>query len=89
MDQKRKVGILLALLVVAAATIFAGWRLAREKGRGEVLEANGTIEATEVEISSKLPGRIAQLLVKEGDVVQANRVVARLDTAEIEADVAQ
>ncbi len=88
-DNRRRVTLLLALLVVAAAAIFAGWRLAREKGRGEILEANGTIEATEVEISSKLPGRIAQLLVKEGDVVQANQVIARLDTSEIEAEVAQ
>ena len=51
--------------------------------------ANGTIEATEVELSSKLPGRLAQLLVKEGDQVQAGQVIARLDTSEVEAEVAQ
>ncbi len=89
-DNKRRVTLLLALLVVvAAAAVFAGWRLVREKGRGEVLEANGTIEATEVEVSSKLPGRIAQLLVKEGDLVKPDQVIAKLDTSEIEAEVAQ
>jgi HlyD family secretion protein len=88
-DQRRKLAILLAVLVVAAATIFAGWRLARDRRNGQALAANGTIEATEVEVSSKLAGRIAQLLVKEGDLVVANQVIARLDLAEIEAEVAQ
>ncbi len=90
MEQKRKIGLLLAALVaVVVVIIIAGWRLVHDRKATEVLEANGTIEATEVEVSSKLPGRIAQLLVKEGDVVQANQVVARLDTSEIEAEVAQ
>ncbi len=89
-DQRRKIGLLLAgLVAVVVVIIIAGWRLAHDRKATEVLEANGTIEATEVEVSSKLPGRIAQLLVKEGDVVQANQVVARLDTSEIEAEVAQ
>jgi HlyD family secretion protein len=88
--QTRKTGLLLgALVLVAVVTIVAGWRLARDTKGTQVLEANGTIEATEVEVSSKLPGRIAQLLVKEGDTVQAHQVIARLDTSEIEAEVAQ
>lgn len=89
-EQKRKIGLLLAaLVVVAVVTIIAGWRLVHDRKATEILEANGTIEATEVEVSSKLPGRIAQLLVKEGDLVQANQIIARLDTSEIEAEVAQ
>ena len=75
--------------MVAGAAAFVGWELVRGKGGGEILAANGTIEATEVEVSSKLPGRIAQLLVREGDAVQANQIIARLDMAEIEAEVAQ
>ena len=74
---------------MAGAAAFVGWELVRGKGGGEILVANGTIEATEVEVSSKLPGRIAQLLVKEGDTVQANQIIARLDASEIEAEVAQ
>ncbi|CBE69183.1 MAG: HlyD family efflux transporter periplasmic adaptor subunit [Candidatus Methylomirabilis oxygeniifera] len=87
-DQKRKIALLVAL-ALAGAALFVGWGLVREKGGGDVLVANGTIEATEVEVSSKLPGRLAQLLVKEGDQVQANQVIARLDTSEIEAEVTQ
>ncbi|MDE2180032.1 MAG: efflux RND transporter periplasmic adaptor subunit [candidate division NC10 bacterium] len=87
-EPKRKIALLVALALAGAALI-VGWGLVREKGGGEGLVANGTIEATEVEVSSKLPGRLAQLLVKEGDQVQANQVIARLDTSEIEAERAQ
>ncbi|MGB4780967.1 HlyD family secretion protein [Candidatus Methylomirabilis sp.] len=88
-DNKRRAALLLALLVMAGTALFVGWGLIPKKGDGDGLVANGTIEATEVEVSSKLPGRLAQLLVKEGDQVQANQVIARLDTSEIEAEVAQ
>jgi len=87
-EPKRKIALLVALVLVGAA-LFIDWGLVRGKGDGGDLVANGTIEATEVEVSSKLPGRLAQLLVKEGDQVQANQVIARLDTSEIEAEVAQ
>lgn len=87
-EPKRKIALLVAL-ALAGAALFVGWGLVRGRGGGDVLVANGTIEATEVEVSSKLPGRLAQLLVKEGDQVQANQVIARLDASEIEAEVAQ
>ena len=89
MEQKRKIVLILVLLALAGAAVVIGWELVRGKGGSEVLVANGTIEATEVEVGSKLPGRIAQLFVKEGDTVQANQIIASLDMAEIEAEVAQ
>lgn len=89
MKQKRKIALVAALLALGGAALFIGWGPLGERGGSEVLVANGTIEATEVEVSSRLPGRLAQLLVKEGDQVQANQVIARLDTAEVEAEAAQ
>lgn len=87
-EPKRKIALLVAL-ALASVALFAGWGLVRDKGGGDGLVANGTIEATEVEVSSKLPGRLVQLLVEEGDQVQASQVIARLDTSEFEAEVAQ
>ena len=80
---------MIALVVLGGAAVIAGRGLVPERGGGDGLVANGTIEATEVEVSSKLPGRLVQLLVEEGDQVQANQAVARLDTSEFEAEVAQ
>lgn len=46
---------------------------------------DGTIESDEVDVASKLPGRLAKVLVEEGDEVQAGQVVAILDVPELDA----
>jgi HlyD family secretion protein len=45
---------------------------------------NGRLEATEIDIATKLPERIKEVLVREGDTVDAGQVVARMDTEELE-----
>jgi HlyD family secretion protein len=46
---------------------------------------NGRIEATQVNVSSKIAGRVVSLLVKEGEIVEKNQAIAKLDTKELEA----
>jgi HlyD family secretion protein len=53
-----------------------------------LVSANGRIEVERVDIASKYPGRVAEIGIKEGDFVQKDAVVARLDTAELMAQVA-
>jgi HlyD family secretion protein len=50
--------------------------------------ANGRIEVERVDISSKYAGRVARIDVKEGDFVEKDAVVARMDTAELQAQLA-
>jgi HlyD family secretion protein len=57
---------------------------------------NGRIEAIEVDISAKTPGRIREILADEGDSVRPGQIVARIDTdamqaqrSEAEAQLAQ
>lgn len=50
--------------------------------------ANGRIEVERVDIAAKLAGRVAEISVKEGDFVTKDAVVARLDTAELLAQLA-
>lgn len=52
-----------------------------------IAKANGRLEAEQVEIATKYQGRIAVVLVKEGDIVTAGTVVARMDTVELEAQL--
>lgn len=47
------------------------------------LSGSGTLEATEVLISSKLAGTIIDLPVHEGDFVQENQEIAQIDTEKI------
>lgn len=49
----------------------------------------GTIEATEVEVSAKIPGRIEALNVVEGQRVHRGDVIATLDRREIDAQAEQ
>lgn len=49
--------------------------------------ANGRLESEQVEIATKLPGRIAEVLVKEGEAVDQGQVLARMDVADIRAQL--
>lgn len=48
---------------------------------------NGRIEANEVDLSAKHAGRVAEIRFQEGDMVQVGDVVARIDTADLEASL--
>ena len=50
---------------------------------------NGRLEATEVQIAAKTPGRLAEVLVDEGDRVTLGQLLARMDTRTLEASRAQ
>jgi HlyD family secretion protein len=82
-------------LLVLACVIAAGgagawywWQQQLNALPPGIAQANGRLEAEQVEISAKLAGRIAAVLVKEGDMVHAGQVLARMDTSTLEAELA-
>ncbi|WP_315744453.1 MULTISPECIES: HlyD family secretion protein [unclassified Bradyrhizobium] len=50
-----------------------------------IVKTNGRIEATQVDVAAKYPGRLATLTVDEGDEVTAGQVVATIASPETEA----
>jgi HlyD family secretion protein len=50
---------------------------------------NGRIESREVDVASKLPLKVKDVLVDEGDLVKPGQVVAHMDTITLEADLAE
>ena len=52
-----------------------------------VVKSNGRIEATQVDVSSKYPGRLAEVTVEEGSSVTKGQVVARISSPEYEAQL--
>ncbi|AVK05389.1 MULTISPECIES: HlyD family secretion protein [Pseudomonas aeruginosa group] len=80
-------------VLVAAALVGVGllvWQVSRPTGLGDgFASGNGRIEATEVDVAAKLPGRVAEIEVDEGDFVTAGDIVARMDTQVLEAQLAQ
>jgi HlyD family secretion protein len=60
--------------------------------RGETLpdgivKSNGRIEATQVDVSSKYAGRLAEVTVEEGSSVTQGQVIARISSPEYEAQL--
>lgn len=49
--------------------------------------ASGSIEVDEVVVSSKVPGRVTELLVDEGSEVKAGDILARIETQELAAQL--
>jgi multidrug resistance efflux pump len=45
----------------------------------------GTVDANEVLVSAKIPGRVQQLLVQEGDQVQAGQLIAVIESDDLAA----
>jgi HlyD family secretion protein len=52
-----------------------------------ISKSNGRIEATQVDVAAKYPGRLASVTVKEGDEVTAGQVIARISSPEFEAQL--
>jgi HlyD family secretion protein len=79
------------IIVVAVALIAGGvgaWFLLRKPALPEGFAGgNGRLEAKQIYISTKYPGRIKDVLVDEGDTVEAGQVVARMDTTALEAQL--
>lgn len=53
-----------------------------------IFSSNGRIEAEQVLVAAKLAGRVLAVLVEEGQTVDTGEVVARMDTSELEAQLA-
>lgn len=80
--------LLTALLIGIGALAYFGWPYLRPRGLPEgFTSSNGRIEATEIDIAAKLPGRIAEVLAREGDFVSAGQVLARMDTEVLKAQL--
>lgn len=77
----------LLLLVVAAAGILIWNTYQKPELPAGFASGNGRIEATEYDIASKRAGRIIEVLVREGDMVEVGQVLARIDTRDLEAQL--
>src|SRR5690606_28674143 len=76
------------LIAVALVVAWQLWqRMADDDGFPGIASGNGRIEATEIDVATKAPGRVAEILVDEGDFVSAGQVLARMDTEALQAQL--
>src|SRR5579883_2071001 len=77
--RRRRLGrslFAVALLMVAAGGIGTWWLRSGSALPPGIAWGNGRLEADQIDIDTKFAGRIAKLLVDEGDMVAPGQVVA-------------
>ncbi len=83
--NKGHVILSIPIIIALAAIIF----LAIDGVTEEENYLTGLVETTEIDIASKIPGRIDSMFVKEGDLVTKGEVIAKLESKELDAKVEQ
>lgn len=75
-------------LVVLAIAMggYLGWRQMQDRGPGAgFVNGNGRIEATSIDVATKLAGRLQDVLVQEGDFVTAGQTLAHMQVDTLQA----
>ncbi len=85
MKKKALVAAIVLLVAAASAVYFGMTRPHKESGK---IRVSGNIEVTTVEMSFKIPGRVRERLVDEGETVAPGQIVARLDSDDLVHEVA-
>jgi HlyD family secretion protein len=76
---------LLIVIGVAAALATAGLFIFKQWGerRRDTIRLSGNVEITDVNIAFKVPGKLIELNVGEGDPVRKGEIIARLDREQL------
>jgi multidrug resistance efflux pump len=83
MNKKVLISVIAVVVVVAIAAY--GYF-----NRGpQALTASGTLEARNINVGSKVGGRISEVLAHEGDHVQPGQMLVRFEESELQADLSQ
>ena len=85
MKRNNVIGIAAAAAVIILAVVLISWYLDR---RVPML-IQGTVECTTYKASSKVPGRIDQMKVEEGQQVEKGQLLYMLSTPELDAKLQQ
>lgn len=74
-------------IVVLGLLAYLVWKNMNKPDTDALVSGNGRIEATEINVSSKLSGQLEEILVKEGDFVEPGQILARVKISTLEAQL--
>ena len=79
-DKKLLITITITSILIISSVFFFAFK---ESGQDRSPGHNGRIVAEIIHLSSKIPGRLSELYIDEGDTVEEGELLARLDVPEI------
>jgi len=88
LQPRRKAFKWMALIAIVLATgvaVYAWRHFAPPPLPAGIVMSNGRLEAIQVDVATKLAGRVESVLVREGDQVSAGQIVAHMDTSVLQA----
>ncbi len=84
--QSKKIKLGIFIFAIITIVIIIGLYVAT---RPEPIVLQGQMEAEEIDVAPKVPGRIAEVFVKEGQQIKIGDPIMRFDSPEINAKLAQ
>ncbi|MFH1820298.1 MAG: HlyD family efflux transporter periplasmic adaptor subunit [Pseudomonadota bacterium] len=84
-QQKRWLIRTVAVLVAGVVVFFAWQHYGLKETETGLVSGNGRIEAVEIDVAAKTPGRLKDIRVREGEFVTAGQAVAQMDTDVLDA----
>ncbi|MBK7646422.1 MAG: efflux RND transporter periplasmic adaptor subunit [Betaproteobacteria bacterium] len=88
--NRSRLGKILVFALIFGLTAAIGFYLYLQRPAGlpaGLASGNGRLEAVEVDVATKVAGRLSELGPREGDYVEAGAVVARLDADDLRAQL--
>lgn len=74
---------------VAVAAVYFWLQRADDGALEHIVSGNGRIEAVEIDIAARQPGRIQSIEVREGELVRSGQVLVHMDTNSLQAQLRQ
>jgi len=87
--KKIIIGLIVAAVVGLAYYFISSWQADKLNRIPYLAHGNGRVEATEINISARLSGKVEKIRVLEGDRVKANEVLVVMQTNVLVADLAR
>ena len=86
MNRRTVLIVTVLALVAVAASLGFYWSFG---GKSNELQLAGVVEVHELQLGSKLGGRVEKIFVREGDTAEAGQPLLRFETPELDAQRAQ
>lgn len=80
---RKTIFIVVAVLTIVA--LAAAWSYMSGRESSNKLMLSGTVEADEIHVGSKIGGRIAEVLVREGQEVKQDQAIIRFESFDLDA----